>query len=467
MGIISLVVLGLTLVGMFFGMLFGLIRGRDRALLRLGLIILSAVLAISLRGVLIDAVMNFSIDGSTLKETMLESFGSEGSIPAGLQNLIFALIEILIGFVAYFILLFLCRFLTWFFLFPFLKLIIRKRENKRARRLLAEENAAAVESSADSSEEIAADIVDKITEAVEPEEAETLPVVEDAPKVKLTRKMRKRLVKKHRGMGALVGLFQGILLAYFLLAPLTCLISQVSGIAKMKMNGEPLFELPEEIGIEEYSESALGKIYKATGGWYYRMMTKTTDADGNEISLEATLDSVGVILEVADVATSLEDDLKILGDENATEEEKIATLDTLGDKLISIGTSMEQLDDGIMTMISDLVTEMGGEDVSQEEIDEIMEMLTPEFFEQAGNGVKAFAEYEQIKLDGAELTQDQANDIVGKAHKCITIIEAIEFDVNEGDKDTFKTAIDSIADINAEDKDSLYKVFGIEVTPAP
>ena len=279
--------------------------------------------------------------------------------------------------------------------------------------------------------------------------------------------MRKRLVKKHRGMGALVGLVQGILLAYFLLAPLTCLISQVSGIAKMKMNGEPLFELPEEIGIEEYSESALGKIYKATGGWYYRMMTKTTDADGNEISLEATLDSVGVILEVADVATSLEDDLKILGDENATPEEVISTLDSLGDKLISIGTSMEQLDDGIMTMISDLVTEMGGEDVSQEEIDEIMEMLTPEFFEQAGNGVKAFAEYEQIKLDGAELTQDQANDIVGKAHKCITIIEAIEFDVNEGDKDTFKTAIDSIADIKPEDKDSLYKVFGIAVTPAP
>ena len=128
---------------------------------------------------------------------------------------------------------------------------------------------------------------------------------------------------------------------------------------------------------------------------------------------------------------------------------------------------MEELDDGIMDMISDLVTEMGGEDVSQEEMDEIMEMLTPEFFEQAGNGVKAFAEYEQVKLDGTELTQTQANDIVGKAHKCITIIEAIEFDVNDGDKDTFKTAIDSIADIKPEDKDSLYKVFGIEVAPAP
>lgn len=465
MGIFSLIVLGLTLVGMLFGTLFGLIRGRDRALLRLALIILCAILAIALRGTVVDVVMNINIGDGTIQETLTDAFASEdGSIPAGLQNLIFALIEILIGFVAYFILLFTLRFLTWFFLFPFLKLIIRKIENKRARRILAE--SASAPATEEATENASEDAEETVAETAAEEAVEAAPEIVDAPKVKITRKMRKKLVKKHRGMGALIGLFQGILLAYFLFAPLTCLASQISSIANMKMNGEALFEMPEEIGLEEYSESALGKIYKATGGWYYRIMTSTTDADGNEISLEGTLDSVGVILEVADVATSLEDDLKILSDENATPEQVISTLDSLGDKLISIGTSMEELDDGIMNMITDLVSEMGGEDVSQEEMDEIMEMLTPEFFEQAGNGIKAFAEYEQIKLDGDTLTQEQANDIVGKAHKCITIIEAVEFDVNESDKATFKTAIDSVSNISAEDKDTLYEVFGIQVNPA-
>lgn len=467
MGTIALVVLGLTLAGMLFGALFGLIRGRDRAILRLTLVILSVVLALALRGVVVDTVMNLNIDGATLQETLTESFASEdGSIPEGLQNLIFALIEILIGFVAYFILLFVLRFLTWFFLFPFLKLIIRKIEKKRALRIL-NENLAAKEAPAAEADEALAENGEAVTENA-PENAE--PVEEAAPAKaepirKISRKERKKLVKKHRGLGALVGLVQGIVLAYFLFAPLTCLVSQVNDIANLKMNGEPLFEIPEEIGLAEYTESAPGKIYKSTGGWLYNMMTTTTDADGNEVSLEGTLDSIGVIMEVADVTVSLEDDLKILEDENAEPEEVIAALDSLGDKLISVGNSMDELDDSTMDMIKDLVTEMGGEDVSQEEMDEMLEMLTPEFFVQAGNGIKAFAEYEQVKLDGAELTQDKANEIVNKAYECITIIEAVEFDVNDGDKAEFKTAIDSISNISNEDKDALYGVFGIE-TPS-
>ena len=106
----TLIVLAVTLVGLFFGALMGLIRGRDRAILRLILVVLSAVLALSLRGAVVDTLMNFEIEGATLKETMLDAFSSgEEGIPAGLQNLVFALIEILVGFVSYFAFLFVFR----------------------------------------------------------------------------------------------------------------------------------------------------------------------------------------------------------------------------------------------------------------------------------------------------------------------------------------------------------------------
>ena len=114
MGTITLVVLGLTLAGIAFGALFGFLRGRDRALLRLILIIISAVLALALRGTIIDAVTNININGVNLEETISDNFGSgDSSATQGIMNLIVVIFEIIIGFVSYFILLFALRFLTW------------------------------------------------------------------------------------------------------------------------------------------------------------------------------------------------------------------------------------------------------------------------------------------------------------------------------------------------------------------
>ena len=458
---VSSIILAVTLVGLFFGALMGLIRGRDRALLRLILVIVSAVLALSLRGSIVDAVMNFNVDGQPLQEMLIESFsdGSE-SIPAGLQNLIFALIEILIGFVSYFILLFSLRFLTWFFLFPFLKLIIRSIEKKRAIRIWNEQK------------NVEAAPSENVDDFVSKDLAPTTEVY-DMP----TRKERKKIIKKnkHRGMGALIGLLQGVLLAYLLFAPLTCLATQAEKIVSVEMDGKPLVEIPEEIGLSEYTQSALGKIYNATGTPLYRLMTSTKDADGKEVSLEKLLDSAVSILDIADKAMTVEKDLNVLNDKNATPEEIIGAVNSLGDKIISIGNSLEQIDEGTKDMIVDLATELIGEDAPAEEIDKFVEILTPEILVQAGHGIKSYATYEQVKLDGEEFTAEQAAEIVSGVNDCLAVIDSIsdvvgeEIDVNdisldieENDKMTFKAAIDGMQDMSAEDKDSLYAIFGIE-----
>ena len=493
MGIITLVVLGLTLVGLAFGALFGFLRGRERALLRLVLVVISAFLALALRGAVVDAVMNINIDGATLNETLMSGFSSgDASLPDGLKNLVFALLEIVIGFVAYFILLFALRFLSWLLVFPFLKLIIRVFEKKRKEQI-ALANASDIDESSDialteanetaseygESAELASENADELIaeETASSDDAAeedgnpflkaTSTALEFIKKIAANRKKPVKEFSKHRGQGALVGLVQGVLVAYFLFAPLTCLLTQINRITSLEMNGKPLVEMPEEIGISEYSESAIGKFYASTGGWYYKIMTTTTDANGNKVSLDSTLKSVAVILEVANVATSLEDDLKIFDKEDATPEEIISSLNSLSDKLISVGTSLNEIDEGTKNMIKDLVVEMGGADASQEEIDEMMDKLTPELFTQAGNAMKTYAEYEQVKLDGSALTQDQANDMVEKAYGSLKLIGDMQLDVNEADKPAFKAAIDNNPNIAEEDIDDMYKVFGLLEEPNP
>lgn len=453
MGTITLIVLAVTAIGLGFGALFGLMRGRDRALLRLGLIILSAILAIALRGVVVDFVMGIEFDGSTLKESLLDSFGSDAEIPEKLQNLVVTLVEILVGFVAYFVLLYVLRFLTWILLFPFLKLIIRKFENKRLIKILTQN---------------ANDIPDEPIENEETENVESATTDSAPDTIVLPKgKERKKLIKKHRGYGALIGLAQGILLSFFLFAPLTCLTTQVEQIASAKIGGETLLEIPEEIGITEYSESFIGKFFSTTGRWYYNLIMSTTDENGNKVSLSNTLDSAVVILDIADAALTLEDDLNILQKEDARPEEVISALNNISGKLIDIGNSMEEIDEGTIDIIKDLVTTAAGTELSEEDMKKLTEQLTPELFVEAGNGIGAFAEYEQIKLDEVEMTPDQASEIINKTYQCMTIVEILQdekvvLEVEDGDKAQFKNAIDAIPNVSVENKDSLYSIFGIQ-----
>lgn len=519
MGIITSIVLSLTLVGISLGALFGFIRGRERALLRLVLVVLSAVFALIFRGAILDAVMKINIGGAPLSDTVTQAF-SGGGIPESLQRLILSLVEILVGIISYFIMLFAFRFLTWSIAFPLLKLIIRKVENVRAEKLHAENlaqpakaneenesfNIESVITEEEATEAPISQIQDISTEAFDTtneesdelfaqaeeenvENAETentvfetqTPVdleIEELLKtdaelqsvspanqnIVLTNKERKKLIKKHRGVGALVGLAQGVLLAYFLFAPMTGLLNQIAQITSLEINGKPIVELPENLDITGYTESGIGKLYSSTGHWYYSMMSSTTDANGNKISLDETVKLATTLMEVANVATSIENELSILQDENAEPEEVISALNSLGDKLVNVGDSIDELDESTMNTIKDMVVEMSGENASQEEIDEILKNIDAEVFVQAGNGIKAFAEYEQIKLDDGELTEEQASDIVSKAHGCIGLVgDSVTLDVNEEDKTEFKSAIDGMTGISDEDKDALYGLFGIEI----
>ncbi len=132
MGIsLSLVMTELTIIMIVFGVLFGLIRGRNRSILRLIMIIGCIIAAYLLRGTVMKAIMGIETPEGTLKDLLLATFNQgEAALPQSIQNLVFALIEMIIGIVSYFAIFFVLRLLSEIILFPILKIFIKKGAKK-------------------------------------------------------------------------------------------------------------------------------------------------------------------------------------------------------------------------------------------------------------------------------------------------------------------------------------------------
>ena len=88
-GMLSLAILALTAVALFFGAIFGLVRGRNRAILRLVLIILCIVASIALRSTVVEFLMNYNLGEGTVRDMLVETMvGTSSEMPAVLVDLI-------------------------------------------------------------------------------------------------------------------------------------------------------------------------------------------------------------------------------------------------------------------------------------------------------------------------------------------------------------------------------------------
>ena len=102
MGYATMVVLAITALCLVFGFALGFLRGFNRSVLRACLVVVSLVLAIALRSTFTSIIMGLDMGGETLADSLAASF-SDGSLPAGLQDLIFVLVEIIIGLAGFFV----------------------------------------------------------------------------------------------------------------------------------------------------------------------------------------------------------------------------------------------------------------------------------------------------------------------------------------------------------------------------
>lgn len=133
MGYITLGVLGFTALCLFFGLLLGLMRGRNRSILRLILVVLSAVVSVKYKDKVVDAVMNYEYKGRTVKTALSEMLSSgEVAIPESIQNILFILVEIIVSIAVFFVLFLILKFITWLILFPILKIVVRRGKRRHS-----------------------------------------------------------------------------------------------------------------------------------------------------------------------------------------------------------------------------------------------------------------------------------------------------------------------------------------------
>lgn len=409
MGYATLAMLGFTAVALLFGAFFGMIRGRNRAILRLILVIISVVVAIALRGVLTDILMDIDFGEGTLKEMLMEAFTSgDTEMPESMINLIFVLVEIIIGIMAYFVAFIAVRFVSWMLLYPILKIFVKKGSKKR------------------------------------------------------------------KGWGALIGLLQGVLVAFFICSPITGLAVQVDALSKVEMEDKQLIEIPEEVGLSDYTSSSIGKLYSGVGGWYFDLLASAEDETGKEVSLSATVSAIVAVLDVAESVSGLGDSMDTMTSETATPQEKVDAMKSVGDKLIEAGNSLDGLSEESKEVVNDLldsVKDMVSEEDSGE-MNEVLENLNLDNLDLAAaggaiNGIATYIEKTSDEFENDEpVNQEEVNAIIGGLAENFTVFggmlegDVTFIEVDSEHAEMFETAIAG-TELSAEDKDTLRTLFGL------
>lgn len=402
MGIVSTVFVLILALCVVVDSLLGLIRGRNRSLLRLGLVVLSAVISLFAYKPITNAIMGIQIDGYSISETILEALtDSAVSLPESIFNLIIALVQIVLGVLVFVLVFFAIKFLTWLVAFPILKIFVRPEK------------------------------------------------------------------KKNKGLGALIGFAQGLLVAIIICGCFSGFLVEGSKIAQAKIGEEQLFEMPEELMIKEYVESPTAKFFDVSGGWLFDIVSTTTDASGRKVSISSLCNTASTIVSVSGELTnafsSLENIEISTGDGVDTQSMK-----AIGDAFVGVGTAMEGLDDDSKQLVSDLMDDVK-EIVASEygelppEFEELLDSVSEDVkIKSAGEALNGIVKY----VEEGSVTQDDINDIVNGIADNMYVLgmlgieDTTLIEIDDVNIDNFRTAIEN-AGLTQEDINTLYNIFGL------
>ncbi len=411
MNYISGGVLIFTVTCLCFGALFGLIRGRNRAVLRLMLVLASAFVAFFSKDALVNMIMNINVQGQTVREMIVDFANNEIVLPSAIQNVLMTLIEIILGIVVFYISFFILKFVTWSIIFPICKCFVKRESKQRF------------------------------------------------------------------GQGALIGLVQGVVVAFIVCAPLNGLLLNANKITNIQYQNKPLIEDIEWLGLDSYSESSTSKVYSAAGDWFFNALSVKEDANGNKVSINDTCDIAQTVFEMADVVTDITNDLENIEDAS-TPQEGVDTIKKLGDSLIQLDSSVGELSEDAKAVVQEvlddaknLVSDSDG-NVPKEVSDLIdnikVEDLKLDSVGEAIKGVATYIEKTSADFDNDEpVTQEDIDSIVtGFADNAFIIdmlaeeIPTTFIEISEYDKELFETSINN-SSLSEEYKDKLSQMLGL------
>lgn len=282
--------------------------------------------------------------------------------------------------------------------------------------------------------------------------------------------------KKKKGLGALVGLVQGLVIAFAVVVPLNGLAVDLEKISKIETEGKPLIEIPAEVGLSDHVASSTNNIYDTIGGWYYDMLTTTKNKEGKDVTLSGACSAMGAMTEIGTVfgEEGLTKGMKTLSDPDATAEQKVNTLTQVSQKIRESANSLNGLDENgreifndVLADLKEFVGEQGGENSA------MFENLSIETLSlgDVADCLEGLATYiEKTRVNISSVTQEDVDKIVDNFVESEFLINmligdgmgtvGVIYQVENTDGDKFISAIDG-TELTLAQKIALKNAFGV------
>lgn len=269
---------------------------------------------------------------------------------------------------------------------------------------------------------------------------------------------------KQRLLGGLIGLVQGVLIAFIICVPLNGLLLEVNKLSTIELEGAQIISL-NSIGYDEYKDSKFNSLLTTSGGGLFKQISKTTTEDGKTVTLSGQVDTVVTAVKIIDKVSKLPE---VDFNEGLTVDSVQDIIEILRELDEIKAESSDEVLETIDSLIDSAVDLIGGSlgedlniDISQISVKEID-------FENEAVLIESVAEILETE-DFESVSQEDVDEIIetfADSKLILPIIESVGIDMElpEEAKDVLLESIEKLD--NQEQINRLKELFNIDGLPA-
>ena len=482
MDIISAIMLVLGGIGIIFGFLYGLKRGFTKALVRLLLIVVCAVVAFVQREQITEIVLNTPIsEGKSIVQLLTEGMSSGEANMEGLANVITSVITMVLQIFVFILSFIILRIVTMIIYWIAAAIIKSVNKNKISKTISTDVESLANGRKLNKKQKEWISIIKENQNRLKTEEKLEKREVRRINNTiyKYEKKLTKKTLKRDRKpwLGGLVGLVQGALVAICVVSPLSGLVSDVGSLVEsvstIELDGSKILDDQtnaqiKELGLYDYPESTVAKVYDTVGGWLYKEISTVEGVDGNDTNIQAQIGAVQAGAQMVESVTKLTE----VNFEEGLTENTVNTIVDIFNELDAIKAEMSPESVAALdSLIQEAITPMLGEMAEELPIDLSTISFAEVDFATEGQVVESFYDIYNTIESGEEIDDDQLlEDVVTTLSDSTLILPLVSQIVeelpaeekpnfSESEKEQISDIIDNLE--NQENAEALKKLFGI------
>ena len=268
--------------------------------------------------------------------------------------------------------------------------------------------------------------------------------------------------RKMRLLGGLFGIVQGLVISFVICVPVNGVLLEVNKLSQIEINGEQVISF-ESLGLDEYNDSALGKIYSKLGGGFFKALASTTTEDGRVLTLSGQVDSVITVVKIAEQVMKLPE---VNFEEGLTTE----SVESVTEILRNLDTIKQESSEEVLDTIDDLISSAMDMFEGEVQMDIDVSNLSVKEIDFENEAVLVETVFELAENESLENVEDLDAVIESFAQSNLVIpivelaLEDTEVNLPEDVKQELTTSIEKLDD--PEQIERLKKLFNL-LPPVP